>query len=334
VEKTKPVQTFAEMSVVIVGDRFETIRKTVRHLRTQNVSDLIELVIVTQSSTGLALDERELADFGAVRVVEVESILALARALAAGIRCASGPIIAIAESHSYPGPGWAEALIKRHKQPFAAVAPVITNANPKSIISWANLFLDYGRCVEPRQTGIVEFLPGHNTSYKREILLQYDSQLDDMMVSEILLHWDMRAKGYQLFIDGAVKTYHLNISRLLSWLPERFYTGRRFAATRSADWSGVTRLIYAGGSPLIPVVRLSRVLVDIRKSTRGQDLLPRILPPLVVGLLASALGEMIGYAIGAGGASKQLAKMEIDKVRYVTEQDRQFLESWPPIGQA
>ena len=320
--------------MVIVTDRFETIRKTVRHLSAQNVSNLLELVIVTQFAAALALNEREIADFGVVQVVEVESIFSLARALAAGIRCSSAPIIVIAESHSYPGPGWAEALIKRHQQPFAAVAPVITNANPKSIISWANLFLDYGRCVEPRQTGVVEFLPGHNTSYKREILLQYDSQLDDMMVSEILLQWDMRAKGYQLFMDGAIKTYHLNVTRLLSWLPERFYTGRRFAATRSADWSGLTQLIYAGGSPLIPFVRLPRVLADIRKSTRGQDLLPRILPPLVAGLLASALGEMIGYAIGAGGASKELAKMEIDKVLYVTERDRQFLESWPPIGQA
>jgi len=322
------------MSVVIVADRFETIRKTVRHLSAQNVSSVLELVIVTQSTADLALDEKEIGVFSALQVVEVATIFSLARALAAGIRRSSAPIIAIAESHSYPGPGWAEALINRHKQSFAAVAPVITNANPQSIVSWANLFLDYGRCVEPRQTGVVDFLPGHNTSYKREILLQYDSQLDDKMVSEILLHWDMRAKGYQLFMDGAVKTYHLNVTRLLAWLPERFFTGRRFAAIRSADWSGLARLTYAVGSPLIPFVRLPRVLADIRQSTRAQELLPRILLPLVAGLIASALGELIGYAVGAGAASEQLAKMEIDKVRYVTDRDRRSLEIWPPIDQA
>jgi hypothetical protein len=40
------------------------------------------------------------------------------------------------------------------------------------------------------------------------------------------------------------------------------------------------------------------------------------------------------YALSAGGASEQLAKMEIDKVRYVTERDRQSLEIWPSIDGA
>jgi hypothetical protein len=322
------------MSVVIIADRFETIRKTVRHLAAQELSNTLELVIVTECAKRLELDERAIAPFGALQVVEVETIFSLARALAAGIRRSEAPIIAIAESHSYPGAGWAAALIERHKQPFAAVAPVITNANPKSMLSWANLFLDYGRCVEPRRTGHVEFLPGHNSAYKREILMQYDSQLDDKMVSEILMQWDMRAKGYELFMDGSIKTYHLNVTRWGSWLPERFYTGRRFAATRSAQWSMLRRMVYAGGSFLIPCVRLPRVLADIRQSNRAGELLPAIVPPLVMGLLASAWGEMIGYFMGAGAASEELAKMEIDKVRHVTERDRKFLELWPAADQA
>jgi hypothetical protein len=40
------------------------------------------------------------------------------------------------------------------------------------------------------------------------------------------------------------------------------------------------------------------------------------------------------YALGAGRASEQLAKMEIDKVRYVTERDRQSLEIGPSIDRA
>jgi hypothetical protein len=321
-----------EMSVVIVADRYETIRKTMKHIRAQEVRDRLEIVIVTQSAGDLGIDHTEVTNFCAVRIVEVEAVLFLSRALAAGIRRSSAPIIVIAESHSYPGPGWAQALIEAHKQPFAAVAPVITNANPDNIVSWANLFLDYGRCVEPAEPGVVAYLPGHNTSYKREILLQYDSQLDSLMVSEILLHWDMRSKGYQLFMEGAVETYHLNITRWRSWLPERFYTGRRFAATRTYQWSLLRRMIYAGGAPLIPLVRLPRVIRDIQQSTRRHELLPRILPPLIAGLSVSALGEIAGYLFGAGDAPKRLAKMEIDKVRHVTERDRQSLDAWPPIA--
>jgi glycosyltransferase involved in cell wall biosynthesis len=315
------------MSVVIVADHYEIIRKTIRHLRTQTVSRQLEIVIVTQSKGALGLDDAEIADFLRVRVVEVEAILPLSVALAAGIRQASAPVIVTAESHSYPGPGWGQALIEAHKQPWVAVGPVIGNANPDSIISWANLFLDYGGCVETTAVGEVDYLPGHNTSYKREIILQYGSKLEAMMDSEILLHWDMRSKGYRLLLEQAAKTYHLNVNRLSSWLSERFYTGRRFAATRARDWSPLRRLLYAGGAPLIPLVRLSRVLQDIRSSTRRRELLPRVVPPLIVGLTVSALGELIGYVFGAGEAVERLAKMELHKVRHVTESDRQRLQA-------
>ena len=320
-------QNALSMSVVIVADHYEIIRKTIGHLRAQAVRGRLEIVIVTQSAEALGLDYAEVADFLRVRVFEVEAILPLSVALAAGIRQASAPVIVIAESHSYPGPGWAQALIEAHKQPWVAVGPVIGNANPDSIISWANLFLDYGGCVETTTAGEAEYLPGHNTSYKREIILQYDSRLEAMMDSEILLHWDMRSKGQRLLLEQAAKTYHLNISSLSSWLSERFYTGRRFAATRARDWSSFRRLLYAGGGPLIPLLRFSRVLQDIRSSTRRHELLPRVVPPLIVGLTVSALGEMIGYAFGAGEAVERLAKMELHKVHHVTERDRQRLDS-------
>ncbi len=239
-------------------------------------------------------------------------------------------MIVLAESHSYPGAGWAQALIEAHKQPWVAVGPVIGNANPDSIISWANLFLDYGSCVETTKVGEVDYLPGHNTSYKREAILRYDSELEAMMDSEILLQWNMRSKGYALFLERAAKTYHLNISLLSSWLSERFYTGRRFAATRARGWSPARRFLYTGGAPLIPLVRFRRVLQDIGCSTRRHEMLPRIVPALIVGLAASALGEMIGYAFGAGGAVEKLAKMELHKVHYVTEWDRRTLDALPP----
>jgi len=315
------------MSVVIVADHYETIRKTMRYIRAQIVRDRLEIVIVTQSADLLGLDPAEVADFLHVRVIEVDAIISLSLALAAGVRQASAPIIALAESHAYPGPGWAKALIEAHRQPWAAVGPVIGNANPGSMTSWASLFLDYGSCVETATVGVVDYLPGHNTSYKREILLQYDSQLEAMMEAEVLLHWDMRTRGYQLYLDPTVKTYHLNVTQPSSWLPERFYTGRRFAAARALHWSPLRRLLYAGGTPLIPLVRLSRVLRDVRRSARRHELLPRILPPLIAGLVVSAVGELVGYTCGAGDTSARLAEMELHKARYVTPRDRQTLDA-------
>src|SRR6266542_1885378 len=103
-----------EMSVVIVTpDRYETIRKTVEHLRAQTVKDRLELVIVAPSAAQLALDDSALNDFFQFRVVEVGEISSIARAHAAGIRQASAPVVVLSEDHSFPEPGWAEALIER-----------------------------------------------------------------------------------------------------------------------------------------------------------------------------------------------------------------------------
>jgi hypothetical protein len=326
-EKTMALNVNPAMSVIIVADQYETIRQTVRHLKAQTGREQLELVIVTQSLDRFGHDPEETADFCHVQVVEVPEILPLALATSAGLRQANAPVVVLAESHAFPGPGWAQALIAAHRQPWAAVGAVMGNANP-GLISWANLFVDYGGCVETAGPGITTYLPGHHTAYKRDILLQYDSQLEAVMDSEILLHWDMQAKGHLLHLEPAARIFHANISALKAWLPERFYTGRRFAATRSQHWSLVKRLVYAGGSPLIPLVRVPRVWGDLRSSTFPRARWPFILPPLVIGLVVSAIGEMVGNVFGAGNATEQLAKMELFKMDYLTERDRHKLEVW------
>ena len=49
------------------------------------------------------------------------------------------------------------------------------NANPKSAISWANLLIEYGPWLDPAPAGKASHLPGHNSSYKRDVLLGYGS---------------------------------------------------------------------------------------------------------------------------------------------------------------
>ena len=57
------------------------------------------------------------------------------------------------------------------------------------------------------------------------------------------------------------------------------------------------RLLYAAGSPLIPLKRLPAIVQQIRRSGRSR-LLPPLLPLLLVDLAASALGELTGYVLG------------------------------------
>lgn len=307
-----------EMSVVIVTpDSYETIRETVQHLRTQSANERLELVIVAPSVERLALDDRELKEFCRFRVVEIGEIGSIARAHAAGIRQASAPVVVLSEDHSFPDPGWAEALLARHQEPWAVVGPVVRNANPHGLISWADFLLGYAAWLDPSPGGEVEHLPGHNSSYKRAVLLDQDPDLEAMLEAEFLLHEALRAKGRRLYLEPAARTAHVNFGRLAPWVPYLVHAGRTFAAARARHWSPLRRLLYTGGAPLIPLVRLWRIRSAIRRPGRPAHLWPRIVPALAVGLTLDTVGQVLGYALGAGRASQKLCAFEFHRHRHV-----------------
>ena len=233
-------QPLPEMSVVLLTPgTYETIRRTIGCLRAQTVRDRLEIVIVAPKASALGLDQAELAGFFRVRVVEADPIRSGAAARAAGICQATAPVVALGEDHSFPDPDWAEALIAAHRQPWAVVGPVVDNANPGTAISWANHLVEYGPWIAPAVPGPVEFLPGHNSAYKRDLLLDYGPELGAMLEAECLLHQDLRRRGYQVYLEPRARTRHLNYSKPFSWIPAHFHGSRLFAAarTRYGRWS-------------------------------------------------------------------------------------------------
>jgi hypothetical protein len=315
--------TVAEMSVIVITpDQYETVRKTIRRLRAQSVKHLLEIVLVAPSVKDLRLDETDLREFHQVRVVECGPMVSTARARAAGVRQASAPVVAFVEDHSFPAKGWGEALIQAHRHPWAAVGPVMANANPRSLVSWVNLIIEYAEWMEPVPGGVAVHLPGHNGTYKRALLLEYGDQLEAMLEAESILQWDLMKKGHQLYLEPAAKTYHQNFSAAFSWIPLRLDGGRLFAASRSRTWPWFKRLGYALAAPIIPVVRFRRIVGELRKPGRATQLLPRVLPLLFAGLVVDGTGEMIGYACGPGHAMRRLSDMEFHRERYMTRHDR------------
>jgi hypothetical protein len=207
------------------------------------------------------------------------------------------------------------------------VGPAIANANPGSTISWANLIIEYGPWLDPTEARTMEHLPGHNGSYKRLHLLDYGTELDDMLEAESILHWNLRAKGYQLYLEPAAKMFHINFSSAVSSIVLRFCSGRLFASSRSRKWSSVQRLLYFAGSPLIPLIRLWRIFRELQRPGRPQTLLPRVLPALVAGLVLEGIGEMTGYALGIGDAMEKLSDMEFHRERHLNSRDRELSQA-------
>ncbi len=315
-----------EMSVILATpDNEKSIRRTIEHLRQQTVRNRLELVIVAPSKAQLNFDQSELESFFKVLMVEVGEIRSIAKANAAGIRRATAPIIALAEDHSFPTPGWAKALIEAHRQPWATVGPVVQNANPNTAVSWADFLIGYGPWTDPTPAGVVEFLPGHNSSYKRAILLEYGPTLEAMLEAETVLHWDLRKKGYELYLEPAAKTAHVNFSLFSSWVRAQYHCGRVFAGTRVKTMSALQRMLYIGGAPLIPFVRLWRILKETRRPSRPEVGLLRVVPVLFLGLALDGVGQMAGYAFGIGSAKEKLANFEFHRHLHLSKRDRQVV---------
>jgi hypothetical protein len=302
--------------VVITPDSFETIRRTLRCIVRQNVRDRIEVIIVAPETARIDVDEDLVAPLAGVQVIRLATLTPTGPARAAAIRAARAPVVAFGEEHSYPAPGWAEALLEAHRGDYAAVGPAMRNANPDTIVSWADILIAYGPWLAPVSEGEREYLPGHNSSYKRAVLLEYGDALDELMEAETVLMWDLRRRGHRLLLKSSAQTAHVNFGRWRSWIAVMFLNGRAFADTRASRWSLARRLAYFAASPLIPFVRLARALQHVRRLGRGWRFVLRVVPVACVGLVFDALGQMMGYAVGAGVAHQKLATYEWHRLKH------------------
>jgi len=314
-----------QLSVILITPgSFEAIRKSIDHVRAQNVRDQIELVIVAPSEAELGLDPAALEGFWGWQIVEVGNIDNVAPLQAVGVRRARGDAVVYVEEHSYPAPGWAEALIRAHAGPWAAIGPAITNANPGTMASWTTFFLDFGEWIAPGEPRPAMSLPGHQTSYKRAALLPYGTKLDRLMENEWILHQDLRAQGHQLYFEPAAQTDHLNVSRFAEVMSVQFHNCREFGANRAelGSWSWKRRVLYIFGSPLIPLVRGRRVMGHIRRSGLQRRLMPGMLPLLIACLVSGAVGELMGNISGKGDSSQKRVTFELERLRHTADRDR------------
>ena len=316
------------MSAILVSpEGVAATEGTVRHLAAQSAASEIELVLVTPEPDAAALYDLDLDldRFAGIRTASAAG-RSNAAGYVAGIHAATADVVVICEDHSYPEPDWAQSLLDGYGPDVAAVGPVLLCGNPRTAVSFADFMLGFGTWLAPRPSADVEQLPGHSSSYRRDILLGYEPELEGWMEAESVLHWDLRRRGYRLHLAGGAVTHHFNLSRLAPWLQATFLQSRTFAGRRVADKGPLRRLAWVCAVPLIPLVRMRRVLRDVRRATVTPPM-SRLLPAVVVALLVSALGEATGYAAGTGSAPELMHNYEILRHRHLTQRDREEMDN-------
>jgi hypothetical protein len=310
----------ALLSVVLPADRYATIRLVVDHLRQQTARDKIEIILVMPSAETAGIVPADLGMFASARIVAVTSPRSTAVYRAAGVRKARAELVFIGETHSFPHPGWAEALIRAGNPTRDVIVPAFGNANPGGAASWAGFLSDYGCWIDGQAAGQIGTAPLFNVAYRRSFLLQFADRLETVLCHSDELAVSLRERGCRIHFEPSARIDHLNLAVVTAFLGERFYGGRLIGASRGARWSWPRRLAYACGSPLIPVVLLWRTVKGIRLAAHRGRLPACTIPAMILGACTKAFGECLGYICGAGSASDpHMNEYELHKASFTPE---------------
>lgn len=300
--------------MIVLTDTYATIRRVVGHLIAQTIAGEVEIVVVCPSARDLAFPPDVAAMLARVTVVE-SPVLPLGKARAAAIRAAAAPIVALGETHAFPAPDWAERLVRSHDGSWQAVSPGMQNGNPDTARSWSGFLMDYGRWMAELPAGEIGEPPAYNASWKRATLVGLGDRLSLMLEPGGPMDPQFVSRGF--CHDPAARVAHLNVARPGAWSAERCWGGRLFGARRCRGWSVARRLVYFGGSFLVPVVRFARTRDAIARARRGTSL-PRWTVAAVAGGCALwAVGEAMGYLVGEGVAEARMSEYELHKEQYL-----------------
>jgi hypothetical protein len=305
--------------IVISPDSYATVQRTVRALKQQTIRDRLELVFVSPDASTFRPDPDDVEGFACFQVVEYKPFLSSAEARAVGTRAARGSLVALVEDHCYAEPEWAEWLSHAHEQPWAGVGPSIRNANPDTLTSQANMVIEYGPWLDPVNGGEHSHIPGHNSCYKRDVLLQYGGSLGRRLEAESVMQWELQSQGHRFAIEPRAIVRHENFAQLGPSIRLRFHGGRLFAARRAQAWTPGRRVAFALASPLIPLVRWWR---SVPMATRANGGTPpwRIWPVLALLLACDGAGECVGYLAGTGSAVRRSSELEFHRYRFHSAQ--------------
>jgi hypothetical protein len=309
-------------AIIACPDNYQTVRRLTQYLRVQTIRDQIELVYIMPSAADFNFHEEDMAEMWGYQLVEIGDFPSLNIPRAKGIQVAKADIVVYTEDHCYPAADWAEHLVKAHEGPWAAVGPQIGLANAHSYTSWANFFIQYVSWMRPSEGGIAEDVPGHNSSYKRKILLEYGDELFHQTIFDTAMNQDLRRKGYELYVEPKALAFHLFMTNVMPFMRENFVIGRAYANTRSQSmklWERILRFCLA---PVVPFIRIKRVIDEIKNRGWEKQLLPGIIPPLFRGLVFSALGEAAGWLFGLGKSMEVSMELDFHRERFIAQNER------------
>ena len=303
-------------AIVCVGPRRARGQFVVDSLCSQTRVDAMEIVVVDlapEKTPDLHLKPGVRATY-----IRMPAETSWGRVRATGVRRSCSPIAAFIEDHCCPDPGWAAAVIEAHRGPWAAVSYAFTNGGPDQYLSRSAWIAEYGLWAHPTHSGPAIHLPGNNVAYKRELLLDLEDELEDLLAVDFSVQEYFFRRGLPMYVESNALAAHQSYSSPVKLVYANYAYARLMAAKRAGGraWSNLRRLICGLATPFaVPPLRLFRLARSLRGRRALWTTFLTSLPVIYLVYLSAAVGEATGYLLGLGNAEKDFVRAELESSR-------------------
>ena len=226
-----------------------------------------------------------------------------------GLEHASGKFIIVTEDHCVPSLNWLQSFqqaFSASPENVAAVGGCVENAVFDTAFDWATFLCEYSYFLAPVAEGLNTILPGMNVAYKKEVLDSIEPQVLTSGFWETTLHPVLLAKGYQLYSTADIVIYHAKAFSLKLFLQQRFIYSQYYAGLRYRKEEKAKRAIACCATIILPALLTFRAITQTFSKGRYVKQFFLALPYLLLFYIVWSLGEIYGYAVGAGNALNKI----------------------------
>jgi len=286
-------------AIVMVDGQRQRGERCLQSILGQSIIDDIEVLLFDFAPASVA--RLPSSSHRAIRLLRLNYTIGYGPARGLAVRMARAPIVAFLEEHVLVRPGWAEAMLEAHAGGWAGVGPEVYNSAPGQGLSDLIYLTGFGEWVPPLKPGESSLIPGQNSTFKRDVLLGYDSELDRLLEADIFLQWRMRTDGHKLWHAPDARIEHSSEGNLRTLMFGYYLVMRNFAPLRAElyHWSPLKRALRLIFTPFAPLYRSARLLWILahRRSSYFWKALAGIWAVLGAHL-GGAAGEAVGLLTG------------------------------------
>lgn len=300
--------------IVSCGSHKEQLHAFIRHIEATQPTQKIELFLCGWE--GFEYASLVTHQFYSVQECIFKNTEGLKTGLQRAVHLATSDIVLFLEDHTRLLGNWTDRLPDLFADPsIGAVGWTVEPYNKTNSASWSAYFVEYGLWGPGLPAGVSQqLIAGHNTAYRKSVLLDLEPNLYFYLLAEMFLQQHMVKNNLKLYLCPDIVLQHQQYLQYSNYLIANFWYGWAFAATRykTKQWNYLRRCVFAAAITLKPFIRWKILLERVRKpGYYPKAMVWKYWIGITAGYIVGAAGEFFGYIVGTGMEEIPITKYEI-----------------------